>query len=334
MRLFLFFLISVIASGCTVGDKESFVPGYSGNFGEVVVVGSNPLMASEAGKSLQDLLAQPQYGLPQAEPLFTLITATKTNFINVFRTHRNVVLIEIDGKQQGASFDLLKSKWARGQVAIEISASSVEVLNKEILKREKDILRILNNAEINRLIDKNKKFGAKEAEDKIAKKLGLALHLHKDAYVEEIGEDFAWIRVERLQPKGGFEHQISQGLLIYKESYKSKSQFVDDSLSVLKDALTKKHIPGPSTGSYLTTEYRFEPPVYSELNFNDAFAKESRGLWRMENNFMGGPFYLLSVLNEKKNEVVYLYGYVYSPEFDKREYLREVEAMAKSMSFK
>ena len=58
---------------------------------------------------------------------------------------------------------------------------------------------------------------------------------------------------------------------------------------------------------------------------------EIRGLWRMENDFMGGPFISLTCLDEKNNTLITAEGYVFAPQFDKLLYLHEVEAMVKSI---
>ena len=53
----------------------------------------------------------------------------------------------------------------------------------------------------------------------------------------------------------------------------------------------------------------------------------------MKNNFMGGGFIYLACLDEKRDRVVGAFGYVFAPGFDKREYVREVEAIVKSLKF-
>ena len=42
---------------------------------------------------------------------------------------------------------------------------------------------------------------------------------------------------------------------------------------------------------------------------------------------MGGPFISLSTLNETKDKIICIEGQVFAPKFDKREYLREMEAV-------
>ena len=52
-----------------------------------------------------------------------------------------------------------------------------------------------------------------------------------------------------------------------------------------------------------------------------------RGLWKLEKAFMGGPFISHTILDESRNRVVTVEGFVYAPRLDKRLYVREVEAI-------
>ncbi len=56
-----------------------------------------------------------------------------------------------------------------------------------------------------------------------------------------------------------------------------------------------------------------------------------RGLWTAENDFMGGPFVLNVVLDEKNSRIIYMMGYVYAPDGKKRNMLRQVESIVNSM---
>ncbi|HNZ72795.1 MAG TPA: DUF4837 family protein, partial [Prolixibacteraceae bacterium] len=63
------------------------------------------------------------------------------------------------------------------------------------------------------------------------------------------------------------------------------------------------------------------------------YAVEVRGLWQVENDFMGGPFVSLSILDVLKRRVVTVEGFVYAPANKKRNLLQQVEAMAYSLKF-
>jgi hypothetical protein len=46
---------------------------------------------------------------------------------------------------------------------------------------------------------------------------------------------------------------------------------------------------------------------------------------------MGGPFVSLTTTSGDGSEIVCVSGFVFAPKFDKREYIREVEAVLKTV---
>ena len=127
-------------------------------------------------------------------------------------------------------------------------------------------------------------------------------------------------------------HDVQQGILVYDYPYVDDSTFTRKFLLAKRDSVLKKYMPGPSEGSYMTTEYFYEPE-YKEINLDGDYAVEIRGLFKMENAFMGGPFVSITRYDRVRGRIVTAEGFVFAPKFDKREYLREVEAVVKSLSF-
>ena len=58
---------------------------------------------------------------------------------------------------------------------------------------------------------------------------------------------------------------------------------------------------------------------------------ELRGLWRTEKAFMGGPFLSYTVLDEKRNRIITAEGFVFAPSLDKRNYVRELQAIIQTV---
>ncbi len=325
---------STLFLGCET-DSSEFKPGYSGSYGELLVVVPQSIWDSPTGDSIFTLFNKPQFGLPQQESPFTVIHVKSEKFSSVLTSHRNVFYVDIEKKYTGQepTYVLQKNKWAKGQVVVEFTApnssSFIELLTKDI----GHITGLFANAELNRLMLKNKKFGSKELNTQILEKQGLKLFVQKDMRVEKNKDGVLWLRLEREMPKGGYQHQISQGILVFKQPYTSKMQFLDTNIRVTIDSILKAEIPGPNVGDYMGVADTYIRPDYRESNFKNNFAKSAVGLWEMKGNFFGGPFYELTILHPNKQEIVYVYGYVFAPQFNKREYLREVKAVMHSITF-
>ncbi len=326
-------LIALIPSGCE--ESETVLPSYSGNPGELIVVTEGNQWEGRTGKAIREVFQQFQYGLPQKEPYFNVVNTNESDFERVFKTFRNVLLVDIDtSRVTKGKIEYRRNVWAQKQLVIKISAGSVDEF-VQLLNDEKDkLIQAFNDMEVNRLYARNKRFGPKKVEKKIAEEYGLKMTLQQNAYIAHLDSQALWIRIEREKPISGYQHQISQGILIYRYPYKALSQFLDTNMFAIRDSVLAAYIEGDALHSHMTTEYKYMPPKTKEINFNGHFGKEIRGLWEMTGEAMGGPMISFFILNEAENEIISAHGYVYAPQFDKREYLREVEAMIRSIELK
>ena len=99
-----------------------------------------------------------------------------------------------------------------------------------------------------------------------------------------------------------------------------------------RDSVMKANMPGGVEGSYMGTEYRHLPPVTNFVTHHNAWCAETRGLWKMKNGeHMGGPFISLTRVDEMNMQIITIEGFVFAPGKDKRNPLRQLEAMLYSL---
>ena len=296
----------------------------TGKAGEVVIVISKKTWESQAGSKIRKILAQPQLGLPQDEPIFELIDVPPAAFKEIFKTSRNIITVKIMPGLDSAKVQFKKDVWAWPQAVINIQAKSHEQFVEAFTKSSDKIVAYFIKAERDRLLMNYTNYHDKAVKNIIQDKFGFDLNLPPGFKVTKTKDNFAWIRYETPE--------ISQGIIIQTYPYTSDSTFTPNYLLDKRDSILKKYIDGPTNGSYMTTEHQL-PPVFNVFSFKNNYAAEMRGLWKVENDFMGGPFVNLTVLDASNNRIVMLDGYVYAPRFDKRNYLRQVEAMMYSLRF-
>ena len=331
MRKLFFLLITIFLAACE--STQDYKMGYSGAPNEIVAVTSQAQWAGPIGSTIQEYFTEHETVLPQAERKFWIINIDEENFGSLFQTHRNVLLIDIK-KDAESKIEFQKSKWAKDQLVCKVTAESDKECEKLIRDSGTELVYRFHQAEVERQIAKNEKFGATHISDKLFANHKLRLTTQQDSYIATDSSNFVWIRLEREQQLGGFEHQISQGILIYYYDYKDTLQLNPLRIMQVRDSVTQRNVPGPSEGSYMTVSTRGEMPEYQSINYNGSYALEIKGLWRMENNFMGGPFISLTTVDTLNHRLVTAEGYVFAPQFKKRDYLYEVEAVIKSLKFK
>ena len=94
----------------------------------------------------------------------------------------------------------------------------------------------------------------------------------------------------------------------------------------------KANVPGMFDNTYMITSEALKPEV-SFIRYRGRQFAETRGLWEVYGDFMGGPFVSHSFYSKDGKDIIVLDGFVYAPKYDKRQYLRQVEAILYSFEW-
>lgn len=317
----IFLLVFIEFVSCSNAGNTMY-KNITGKPGEVVVVISKQSWEGTPGAVIREILAQPHAALPQNEPIFDIINIPHDAFKEIFKSTRNIIQTNIYSNVGEEGIIFKDNIWAYPQATIQINAKSndrfVEILNEN---KEK-ILSYFLTAEKERLTANYNKYYEKEVYNILDRDFDVTLKVPPGFRVMTQKKDFLWIQYDTPE--------IFQGILLYTFPYVSDSAFtVNYQLSVC-DSIMKTNIPGPTRGSYMNTEKNIDP-IISFTRHNGNYANEMRGLWRVENDFMGGPYISLATLDAVNRRVVVAFGYVYAPSKDKRNLLRQVEAMIYSL---
>ena len=82
------------------------------------------------------------------------------------------------------------------------------------------------------------------------------------------------------------------------------------------------------------TETDIVPPVVTTaIDFPAGYAKEMRGMWKVYNNYMGGPFVSYTFADKRTGQLVTVEGFYYEPNQKKRNALLQLESIAYSLKF-
>jgi hypothetical protein len=108
---------------------------------------------------------------------------------------------------------------------------------------------------------------------------------------------------------------------------------IADSIIPMRDAIGEKYIPGSKEGMYMITEAAYTPFTI-ETEIEEKMAYETRGKWEVKNDFMAGPFLNYAIVDKEHDRLLVVEGFTYAPSVDKRNFLLELEAIAKSVQIK
>jgi hypothetical protein len=316
--LFFGFLSLLLLNYSCKYDTDTLKPKVSGQSGEILLVMTQAQWEAPLGDTIRRIFSHDQPGLPQPEPVFSVIHVTPDQFARIFMTHRNIVNIKIDSKYSEAGMSMANDRWSVPQLIIDITApNDTSCIN--LLTTNGDLLtNKINEAERQRVLINYKKYQEADISRKLKKKYGLDLIIPKGYSLDVDSSDFVWIANETPL--------TSQGILIYFYPYKSEDAFLPDHLIQKRNEFLKRYVKGPVDNTWMTTE-NLIPPAYSEFEKDSLYFAKLKGLWKLQNGFMGGPFVSISTVDKKKNRVITLEGYVYAPRNKKRELLRQVESI-------
>jgi len=310
-------IILIFFSSC-FSRTETLKPKVSGKAGEVLLVISESNWNSELGIALSEILTTDKNGLPQPEPAFSLIQVIPDQFAKIFNSHRNIILVNIGPENEQDKISVQQDLWSTPQVVINIKARNKEACLDLVKENSEYLVERFNRAERERVLMNYRKFMEAGIVQSLKENHHISLVIPKGYRLDVDSTNFVWLASETPTS--------SQGILIYFYPYTDKNTFSLEYLVEKRDRFLKKYVPGPSPNTWMATE-NLLPPSFREFELDGNYYSELRGLWKLQNGFMGGPFISFSTVDEPRMRVVTVEGFVYAPSEEKRELLRQVESI-------
>lgn len=322
----LFFIAGVSIFFFASCQQQSSKPSSSGKSGEIVIVIDSTLWNGHAGGILRDSLMASFPGLPQYEPTFTIVNIHPSNFKSILQLHRNVLMVEIGPVQAGKSysFTFKREVYASPQLVLNLRAVDIPTLDSALASMTGTIIQKFTEEERLRAVASMKKTAQTKVTEELSQLTGIKLPLSDDFFIASSKENYVWVRKETVN--------TSVGLQIFRMPYTSQSDFSAESIVAVRDSFSQINIPGPRKGSYMITD-KMVPVMLEATQVDSSYAVQLKGLWRTEGDFMGGPFSMYVIHDKSKEELIFIDAFVYAPKFNKREYMKELDARIHSLRF-
>ena len=306
-------------------DRTKYLPNITGNAGEVLVVINKGYWEGELGSTLREILAGEYPFLPQREPVFKLFNATPGGFSGSYLLHRNIVIVNVAPEIDTTGIRVSRDAWAKPQVIVTVSANTPEEASELITGHSELIINSIEQAERDRLIANSYKYQDKEVFDAVAANLGGSPYFPTGFSMKKNTPGFMWISQETTY--------VNQGILIFKIPYTDTTQLAPASLKSTLYDLWQANVPGMRENSYMTFNKVIEPG-FRNIEYKGQTMVEMRGLWEVENDYMGGPFVCHIFPDRNRENLIILNAFVYAPKYDKRKYQRQVESIIYSFNWK
>jgi len=337
----LFILAVVVASGCGADDRR---PPATGKEGVITVVMSDENWDGSIGETVRDELAKPVETLPVPEPAFALeqFDLTTSDLFRKVIQQRKYVLFAATLDEESNVATYIKSgldentlerirsgesgvmqrpdAWYRNQLVVYTVAPTKEQLIEQITDKGDDLRYVFDEATRDRLTERMfRRMRQTQLEEVLMDKHDFAVNVQHDYFIAQ--DTLNFIRMRRVLSETWRE------VFIYYIDDANPDMLTEEWILAKRDSLTEQFVRGTYDGSYVKIDRR-RPVTQDNISFLGRFAYETRALWHMTEDAMGGPLLNYTFYDEQQRRIYMIDGMVFAPAFNKREFLRQVEAIA------
>jgi len=326
MKHYLLHLITIIFlfNSCKDEVKYDYLPASLGAYNTLTVVVENTLWQGEVGDAIRENFAAPALGLTWDEALFTITQIPHQIFSGAVQNTRAILYVMEDSLNIAHIKTNMYAKPQKvGVVKGRNTSEIIENLNNNAPK-------FIKTFQTQELGEAQRRFSKSLSKDNsITTRLGISLKIPSVYTVGRAEPNFIWL--DRQIQKG------TMNILAYTvpwNTFSNNETFVQDVVK-MRDSIGKLFVQGedvPGRNNYMTTEKAFSPYIFP-AEVSGRKAAEVRGIWEMSAYPMAGPFITYIINDKPNNRKVVLEGFTFAPATKKRDYMFELEAILKTVTF-
>ena len=347
-RLWLLLAIAGAAclTACDTSTTQSNLPQARGASGEIILVMDSAAWENELGDELRQTFMEAMPGLPQGEPYFDLRYVSPFKLNSVLRSAKNMIFVTtLDNQNPGGkrmqrfftknSLDRIQQEpglymfarqdeYARGQEVLHLFGKTQSDLVNNLRENRKKIRQQFEETMLERITQNIYKSNEQRpVSEHLLKEHGFSIRIpygYEQVPLNDSVKNFVWLR--QLD-------EVDKSIVITYKDYTSEEAFSPDNILAFRHQQLGRYIvaDGPSTYMTLQDSSLVE---FDTVTFEGKFAVEARGLWRMNNVYMGGGFLSYTFVDEAQDRLYYIEGFLYSPSKKKRPSIRELEAILRT----
>ncbi|MGB3849684.1 MAG: DUF4837 family protein [Tunicatimonas sp.] len=339
--------------------SQSTLPLARGTNDEVLLVMDSTAWAGELGDELRLTFREAMPGLPQPEPYFDIRYVDPFKLNSVLRSAKNILFVTTLDNESPAGRRMQsyfteesiqrireepnlymfekQDEFARGQEIYHLFGNTEAELVSNIQENRLKIRQRLEDVLRDRITEGLYKGNEQRSVSKyLLENYGFSLRVpfgYDLVPLTDSVDNFVWLR--QLG-------DIDKSIVATFKDYTSEDAFDPENILAFREQQLGRHI-ADNSDAYMTVQRveRKEEGVvfdtitlveYDTVTFQGKFAVETRGLWRLSNNSMGGGFLGYTFVDEAQDRLYYIEGYVYSPGEKKRPSIRELEAILRTFS--
>lgn len=315
-KLTALFLTILALAGCK--GTATLLPNVSGKAGEVVVVMDRENWEGELGNQTRELLAGDVPYFVMQEQLFSLVNVSPTGFPDLFKIHRNIVMFDIDPQLDTTGILYRYNVWAKPQIVAQVCAYDAEGAAELLKTQGKILVEAIEQEERDRIIANTMLYEESDIAAKISQIFPGTLHFPVGYKIRKATGNFIWVANDK--------QYVYQDVFVYRYPAEQDHPFTSENIIRHRNEILKENVPGMFENTYMTTSDFFVPQI-EYLRYRGRDIVQTRGMWEVKNDYMGGPFVSHSFYSPDGKDIIVIEAFVYAPRYNKRQYLRQVESL-------
>ncbi len=315
---------AVLLFSCGGDKKETEKQNLPSSVGlpcELLVVWDPELQRGDLKDSIESITEGNTPGLAGEESIFRTSNVTPRSMIPELTVMHSQVFFLLDSKQERTRIGVAYDVKARPQIIVQVVAPTADDMRRWLGAKREEIQRLLFDFQVQRLAAQLRKEHSPRVDKDLQQLAGYSVCAPTAMVATKRGQDFLWGSTNRNMEDMNF--------LFYTYPWDGEPLTATD-FAEHRDSVLKANIPGSKPTQWMTTSRGLnDMPAVTERTLlrEGGQMMEVRGLWELHAGYMGGPFVAHVWEDTVTRRVICAEGFVYNPQGNKRDMMRQLEAM-------
>ena len=349
--LFLFTITLLGLASCgpdTMPSRAGILPAAFGKANKLVVIADSTWWEEGLRDSVDYTFGAPFLILPRPEPLYDLthFDYKELEYKPARKELRSYLIVSHEGLRGSKIDDLIRkdlgdsvlpagkpysvklvqNRWATNQVIFYIYGRNAEEVYRAIVERGPAMLSKLKEHDLP--IIESQAYAARENAalgNQVRELTGASFRIPGEFVTGLDIDSSLWLRKDATD--------ITLSLMFRKIPYTSPEQFSLEGFRAIHDRMTRI-VTSQIENTRMQVDDRDLPMFFSQQSLDGQYAMEVRGIWSMQNDFMGGPFISYLIQSPDQRSLIVATGFIYGPGKSKREWMQQLEVILRTAHFK
>ncbi|NMM48659.1 DUF4837 family protein [Marinigracilibium pacificum] len=319
------------------------LPRAAGEVSQLMIIADDNQYSGMVKETIGQVFGVNTPGLPRPEPIYDVFQIPPQRLNRTLREMRNVLILATSKspeevlelysseakeelkKDPSQYFSVQRNVYSKNQTVGLLYAENEALLIKYLHDNKEKLRELYVPGDLK--VIRSRTYAnqpKKSVAEQLIKKHQFSMQIPGEYMLAKETDNMVWFR--------NALDKADYSIWAYYTDYKDESVFTKDSLVAFRNRIAKEnfYVDPKDPRTYISTEQDYSDVEIDTVNFNNNFAVEMRGLWRSNYVTMGGPFLSYTFVDQSRNRLYYIEGFLYSPGLDQRNPMKRIEIILRS----